>query len=106
MIGIAAGYGGAVLLLSPFTILVVGRLTGLDAGAYARAVLGPATLAAAMAALVLAVTTWLDRLGASNLLQVAVGVLIGIPAYLGLLLWRRPRAFEDALLVVRSRGRR
>jgi PST family polysaccharide transporter len=100
VVGVAWSYSIACILLGPVGVLISLRIIGFPFGDYLRSLV-PIVLATAVMSFVALGAT---RLVSDPVAQVGLAIVLGITSYLALMPVLKPRAWADALSLVRRRS--
>lgn len=98
-VGVAAGFGLGIALLTPFTLKIVLSTIGAKVGDFAKQMAPYAVMALVMAAAAFVTTRCV---GPTAVVQLACGVTVGVAVYGGLALLLRPPALQDATRALRG----
>jgi O-antigen/teichoic acid export membrane protein len=105
IVGVAACYAVATLLVEPVRTFMVTRALGIPLWAFFGAFVGIAQATLVMAAAVLATRALLVGLGTPAAARLVLVVLVGVAAYAGGCLWRAPEVTRELRGLVGGRRR-
>jgi PST family polysaccharide transporter len=103
--GVALGYTFGTLLLTPFSLMLAFHFIEMRLRDYLRALWPYVAAVAVMALAMLLATRWVAHAGAHDLVQLAVGFVVGTAVYAGALRLMNPPAVRDAVHALRGRLR-
>ncbi|AKU15932.1 lipopolysaccharide biosynthesis protein [Luteipulveratus mongoliensis] len=104
LVGVAAAYAIGNIVLIPFGLIMTFHLIGLRLRDYLLALVSQLLITLGMVACVLAAAFVMRRLGSPEWLELIVGLLVGVGAYAGLVLWRKPPAWRELRVILRERA--
>ena len=103
LVGVAGSYAVAIVILTPFNLMIAFHPIGLRLRTYAKDLLPQVAITLAMVGAVLLTSVLVGQVAGQAVVLVA-GVLVGVLSY-GALLWLiRPAVIGDALIGLRRRG--
>jgi lipopolysaccharide exporter len=103
LVGVAGAFAGGILLLTPFGLMLAFREIDLRMRDYARQMVPHVWMTVVMTAMTLGASQAIRFVGGSQLLELAVGFVVGSLTYALLLLRVRPPALQDAMSAIRER---
>lgn len=103
LVGVAAALGAAILLITPFALMLAFREIELRLRDYLRAFIPHLWITSAMMLAVIAATFGVREAAGPAWLELVVGMGVGVAVFLLILLRVRPPAWDDALRTLRER---
>ncbi|QIM21708.1 lipopolysaccharide biosynthesis protein [Phycicoccus sp. HDW14] len=106
IVAVAAAYTVGNLVLAPFGLMLAFHLIEMRLRDFVRGLLAHVLITGVMAGAVVGATTLLGNAGASYLVELLVGVGVGVLVYGGLLLLVKPQGLSEATTLVRRKVHR